>query len=146
MEGTYVAHAASVTIPLARAKPSSSGSYAAEHSAEIASVRLSINSQPMPTTLPEGSEPEAAAHALCLRGSADEKATFLRDEWMPFYSELREALLITESRSVIGVELESVLPPQADWERWTHRCRELTARWHGRPNVAAVFELLVECS
>ena len=91
------------------------------------------------------SKPQSGG-GLSQHGSEEAKAAFVRDEWLPFLHELREALVATRTRHLVGVSLMSVLPPQTQWETLTARCRELTAVWHGVANISVVYQLLAECS
>jgi len=90
--------------------------------------------------------PKELETALCRSGTADAKQAFLAHEWGPFYKELQEALSATRTRHMVGVSVEEVMPPQVQWEAWATRCRELTAKWYGAPNISAVYQLLIECS
>lgn len=83
---------------------------------------------------------------LSRTGMVHEKERFVREEWLPFYSELQDALCATKTRHMLGVSLEETLPTQIEWERWASRCAELTTKWHGRPNLSAVYQLLLACS
>jgi len=111
-------------------------------------ARYLLSHKPAPRLAPPATPPIASAMptALCRTGSDEEKAAFLQNEWMPFFLELQEALSSTHTRHVLGVSLEEVLPPQPQWELWTSRCRELTAQWHGRANISAIYECLIACS
>ena len=86
--------------------------------------------------------PTPRFEGLCRTGSPEAREAFLQDQWRPFYSELLDALCTTRTRHLLGVSTADVLPKQDEWKRWTASCMQLTAEWHGRPNVAAVYRAL----
>lgn len=90
--------------------------------------------------------PDEAFSGLWQTGDDAAKDAFLEREWAPFVAEISAAVADTRRRHESGVSFEAVLPPQRLWAEWTTTCRELTATWHGAPNVSMVYEALVECS
>lgn len=95
---------------------------------------------------PSTPAPPETPLGLCRTGPRHEKERFLREEWGPFLEELEDALVCTKTRHVLGVAIDDTLPSQAEWDRWSARCAQLTAVWHGAPNVSAVYELLIACT
>jgi hypothetical protein len=116
--------------------------YSGARSLRITALRRAMNSV-VPARSSTASPPEDMP---LVKAPGAEKSTFLSSQWAPFVQEMKDALLATRTRHAVGVSLEEMLPPQAQWVAWAERCAELTSRWHGRPNISAVFQLLVECS
>jgi hypothetical protein len=73
-----------------------------------------------------------------------ERGTFLKDEWLPLMQELKAELTLVRTRALVGVSPEELLPAQSKLDGWTERMLELTRRWHGRPNVCAMYEFMIE--
>lgn len=118
-------------VELCRQRPADPVTWLAQH------LKANKPAKPLQSQTPEG---------LCQHGSAAQKQAFVDCEWMPFYAEMQQALAATATKHALGVSLEEVLPPQSQWESWMRRCMELTAVWHGSPNISAMYQLLTECS
>lgn len=73
-----------------------------------------------------------------------QRAAFLKEKWLPFVDELKEEYRQARSRGIGGFSPEEILSPQAKMQGWSDRCLELTAEWHGRPNLSLMYEFLVE--
>ena len=76
--------------------------------------------------------------------SEKERADFLESKWLPFVNELRDEMRSSRARAIGGFSPEEILSPQSKMQGWSDRCLELTAEWHGRPNLSVMYEFLVE--
>ena len=86
-----------------------------------------------------------ASGRIC-SASAQERAAFLEDRWLPFVHELQDEMRASRARAIGGFSPEEILSPQSKMQGWSDRCLELTAEWHGRPNLSLMYEFLVEAA
>ena len=89
----------------------------------------------------EGCQPTSLTLLEC---STAEKVKFIQDEWLPLIREMREALMTTAERVLIGWTASESAPSQDQLLEWSHRCFELSRKWHGRPNLSAFYEFFIE--
>jgi hypothetical protein len=74
------------------------------------------------------------------------RAQFLKEQWLPYLRELRDALLQSQTKMLHEFSANERLPPQAEMDRWARRCVELTLLYYGKPNLSAFYEFYIEVS
>mmetsp|Transcript_28719 Transcript_28719/g.72210 ORF Transcript_28719/g.72210 Transcript_28719/m.72210 type:complete len:754 (+) Transcript_28719:55-2316(+) len=78
--------------------------------------------------------------------AADARRSFMQERWLPFLRMLKSELDLVVSKAAQNFSPEKRLPSQAAIVQWVSICRKLTAEWHGRPNIAVMYEWMVEAS
>jgi len=92
-------------------------------------------------------EGECLAQAVPVkqRGEA-ERTRFLEEQWSPFLKELQQLLEETRSRRKRRFLLHEVMPSQETFATLAKNNLALTAMWHGRGNISALYEVFMEAA